>query len=427
MPDPFTTLPAPLPLLIIEKIEHLPTLHHLLQASPTVSFIFSRDYARIIEGIVSKYSAWVQGLISIILKLREGDRESLVELTGSDKRLEWFLQANLPSENLPPQYKQNTPTSLYSARGLLRTADTIQKLANRFLETHLRRTHAVMSLYSIGQRQKAILDRSGATTNDTPAEFSHFATPSWLEEQRVLKSLWRLQLYIDVLAIRLPHFAAPSDDKVAKMLRYLGPGRLCSFSRESEFQELDYVHEHIIQNVDCSGCYSDFSRFLEVLPRLKASRVPTPVSYMDPGIDPHFYIPADRATAKQAPGAQFLYLARHVTDCPLRGLDTRPFRYLGFGVWDLRRIVALGLLPDPHDHVKRYKESKSKFQSGLHMEGETFDETVSKWQQLLTHISQIDTSTIPRSQSHKFSTSMIGSRYCVFPEMKSVAFSKPIL
>ena len=146
MPDPFTTLPAPLPLMIIKEIEDLPTLHHLLQASPTVSSIFSRSYARIIEGIVSRYSIWVQGPISVVLKLHDGDRESLLRHTGSEENLDSFLKEHLPCKSRPPQSMAKRPSSLRSARSLLRTAITIQKLAGHFLETHLQRTHTVMFL-----------------------------------------------------------------------------------------------------------------------------------------------------------------------------------------------------------------------------------------------------------------------------------------
>ena len=172
MPDPFTTLPAPLPLMIIEEIEDLPTLHHLLQASPTVSGIFSRSYARIIEGIVSRYSPWVQGPISVVLKLHDRDRESLLRHTRSEENLDSFPKEHLPCKSLPPQSMAKRPSSLRSARSLLRTAITIQKLAGHFLETHLRRTHTVMSSYLTKQDQQGAPNHCGTPCNIIKAVLS---------------------------------------------------------------------------------------------------------------------------------------------------------------------------------------------------------------------------------------------------------------
>ena len=398
MPDPFATLPAPLPLMIIEEIEDLPTLYYLLQALPTVSIIFSRGYGRIIEGIVSRYSAWVQGPISVVLKLRGDNRESLLHQTRSPEDIDFFLKEHLPSESLPPQSMAKKPRSLRSARSILRTAVTIQKIADHFLETHLQRTHSVMSSYLTYQSQQATSTHSGALANRIAVDFSQWTTPSWLEQQRVLKSLWRLQLYLDLLAIRLPHTTAPSDERMTRYLRDWGPTRLYSkLLAYSEVVEMNYVHRYISTTFyDLNGYNPGDTRRLEVLPQLQISTVSTPVSLRGPGEGTHFWMQADRAAALQAPGAQFLLRAytRYRFPESMTGIWT--FRCLGFLMWDLKRMIALGLLVDPHNLVEQDEYSMPEWvdsnisTTGVIVDEETFRGMVAKWQQLLAHINDTD-------------------------------------
>ena len=311
MPDPFTTLPAPLPLMIIEEIEDLPTLHHLLQASPTASSIFSRDYARIIEGVVARYSAWVQGPISVVLRLHDGDGESLLRHTRSEENLDSFLKEHFPCKSLPPQSIAKRPRSLSSARSLLRTAITIQKLAGHFLKKHLQRTHTVMSSWLTKLDQQGAWNHCGTPRHTITADSSQWRTPSWIEEQRVLKSIWRLQLYIDLLAMRLRNTTAPFDDPVAKLLRHRGPTRLyLKLLAYSEILEMNYIQRCISTTFyDLDGSEPGDPRNFEVLPWLDTSSVSTPVPFQEPGEEPHFWMPADKATAQEAPGAQFLLRA----------------------------------------------------------------------------------------------------------------------
>ena len=70
MPNPFSTLPLPLPLFIFNRLEDLGTLHYLLQASPAASAIFAEHYCEIVESILSNFVPLLQRLLRAVVYTR---------------------------------------------------------------------------------------------------------------------------------------------------------------------------------------------------------------------------------------------------------------------------------------------------------------------------------------------------------------------
>ena len=65
-------------------------------------------------------------------------------------------------------------------------------------------------------------------------------------------------------------------------------------------------------------------------------------------------------------------------------------------MWDLNRMVALGLLVDPYNFVEGQKSSRPGSKrtkisaAGVVVDKESFRGMVGKWQQLLAHINETD-------------------------------------
>ena len=70
MPDPFSTLPLPLPLFICNGLEDLGTLHYLLQASRAASALFAEHHCEIIESILSNFVPLLQRLLRAVVYTR---------------------------------------------------------------------------------------------------------------------------------------------------------------------------------------------------------------------------------------------------------------------------------------------------------------------------------------------------------------------
>lgn len=70
MPDPFVTLPSPLPLFILKGLEDLSSLYHVLQASPDANAIFTDYYCETIESILSNLTPQLQRLLRIVMSIK---------------------------------------------------------------------------------------------------------------------------------------------------------------------------------------------------------------------------------------------------------------------------------------------------------------------------------------------------------------------
>ena len=90
MPDPFSTLSAPLPLMIFEGIEDLSTLNYLLHSSPAANAIFETCYCKISEAVLSSFVPQLQQLLHTVLIIRS-NRLSIREGLESPHHLDDFL------------------------------------------------------------------------------------------------------------------------------------------------------------------------------------------------------------------------------------------------------------------------------------------------------------------------------------------------
>lgn len=72
MPDPCSTLPSPLPVLILNEFDNLETLDCLLHASPAANAIFRQHYCEIIESILSNLTLGLRKLLRIVASIRSG-------------------------------------------------------------------------------------------------------------------------------------------------------------------------------------------------------------------------------------------------------------------------------------------------------------------------------------------------------------------
>ena len=199
MRDLLSTLPAPLPLMILEGIEDLPSPYHLIQAWPTAAVIFERNYPRLIRSLLSYYPWELQKLLYLRLNLKtEGSRiiESLTNFVCRRR----YMNGNLPRglSNVKASF------SFSAAMNLLVVAHHIQESAHAFLETHLSRIASVNSSYQLDPTYYDRPSYSERLPRSRPFDPANADPPSWIEEQRVLLSLWRLQLFADFFPVNTP-------------------------------------------------------------------------------------------------------------------------------------------------------------------------------------------------------------------------------
>lgn len=146
MPDPFCTLPAPLPLMIGEAIQDLSTLNNLLQSSPAANVIFERYYCEITEAVLSSFIPQLQQLLRTIESIRS-DRSSTHDELESPEALDSFLATRTLNNDTGTKPLSNIIVSLSVVRSLTMSANHVQQVSASFFEEFLDRLNSIKPSY----------------------------------------------------------------------------------------------------------------------------------------------------------------------------------------------------------------------------------------------------------------------------------------
>ena len=206
----------PLPLMIFDAIEDF-TLSYLLQSSPAAKIIFARFYGEIAEAVLSNLAPQLQRLLRTIVYIRS-DRLSIGGKLTSSEALDSFLSARVLNDIAGDEPLSNATVSLAAVRSLTKSASHVQQSASSFFEKFLDRVNSIKPSYlpdnsygfnyfreSLSEKEYRAKLPEGCRYN--PLECG---AASWIEEQRVCRALWRLQLYFDLVTIARPRPGATS-------------------------------------------------------------------------------------------------------------------------------------------------------------------------------------------------------------------------
>ena len=328
--------------MMVEEIEDFPTLHHLLEASPTVETVLQHDYARIIGAILPRYPSQHQRLLRLILKLHgdEGIAEKIQTSSSIDfyHFLEGFLQ---DSSNLPKTF-----ITFEAVKSLLSTAHNIQQLTRHILDVHISRINSVKPSYQVDPNFTYRLGKGPPECrNYEPARYT---TNSWVEEQRVSRALWRLQLYMDLVSVREAGRPSNTIDDVTDVLRKDGPLRIWNKLAKWELVEIDCVHDYLMENLGAKDSYSSTTPYLLNMPVITDQPVALPASYPHDDEHTRAWAQSELHLERQNTAVSLMRVMQSRQDSPLRGCDFKPFWRLGCWIWDTKRMTTLGLLAIPH-------------------------------------------------------------------------------
>ena len=341
MPDSFSSLPAPLPLMIVEEIEALPTLHNLLEASPTIDAVLQHDYAKIIEAILDRYPTKLQELLHLILKIRGDDGIAKKIQTSSSIDFYHFLEGFLhDSSNF-----SKTSTTFEAVKSLLSTAFNIQQLTRHILHVHISRINCIKPSYQVDPNYTYRLCKGPPACREY--EPARYTSNSWVEEQRVSRALWRLQLYMDLVSMREGRTSNKIDD-VTPLLRNEGPHRIWSKLAKWELEEIDCVHESLMEMCRIEEPDSNTSPYLVSMPIITDQPVTSPASYPYEDEYTRAWAQTELHLNRQNTAVGLMRIMQNRNDSPLRGCDLKPFWRLGFWIWDTKRMATLGLLAIPN-------------------------------------------------------------------------------
>ncbi|KAI4202784.1 MAG: hypothetical protein LQ350_002282 [Teloschistes chrysophthalmus] len=351
MPDPFSTLPLPLPLLILNGLEDLGTLHYPLQASPTVNVIFAQHYCEITDSILSNFVPQLRKLLRIVVFIRSRP-SSIREQCASFPEYETFRANEILGEKAGTTLLHKSQTTLAAVRSLAKTASQLQSLRVSFFEVHIDRVNTIEPYRLLKHpTRREDLDANIPGPDVTRYEIVECTEPSWIEEQRVLRALWRLVVYFDLCEVSVGPTAIDKVDG------------LWSGTCDDNGDNIASLPDYALQEIDCVLKFlMDLSnvtgepRMLQGLPvpAIDSFTIPKPTPFFDELAEHRSQLPP--SLDEPSPGFHFFRGCMELRQrCPGPGSGFERFRYLGLGIWDREKLSRLGLKGVLPDIQKKYQ------------------------------------------------------------------------
>jgi hypothetical protein len=178
--DPFTTIPSPVLLSIIKQAPGFIALDNFLLASRCVASLFEEYGVEIVEAVANTtFSKQLQHLLQTLAKIQSG------ALSDEDPLRYFDLINDQEPDRLPKE-------SSIQLRKLVSIASNVERLAHSCLRELLGRCRSI--------RPSHLLDPEFKFTDNAMSEWppgiayspQDCGPPSWVEEERVLRELWRL-------------------------------------------------------------------------------------------------------------------------------------------------------------------------------------------------------------------------------------------
>ncbi|KAJ5407383.1 hypothetical protein N7465_008667 [Penicillium sp. CMV-2018d] len=333
-------------------------LESLLQVSPPIGELFAGDTntaadpeaIRLIESTLKENPIMCHELhrsFRMALKLRQP--------CLADTSLAEFVARDHSSSLM------DTPSSISSAvlKEMVIVAANIQRLACACLTTLLTRVRKVQPRCWKGIREPGLLEMQEGTEPYQPRDVG---PPSWIEEYRVYRALWHLQLYSD-LSIAGARLNWPQSDlenwRTESTDWYSVPPMMREELRTiSECLETLYEVDPILRTTKSQvTSINDGIHLISQLPN--ASRLRCKFDFWAPPSPPEIPdhedgIPAD-VWGQGLVSIDWNRMAGCFRACQIRTSthptrhqvcriqDARPWRGLGMPIWDLWRLYCLGL------------------------------------------------------------------------------------
>lgn len=335
MYDPFVRLPAPILLMIIKLMPDFRSLDHFTQASPSVNGIFEELPVEITETLIDKLPADVAGLIrAYSVWLSKSWTYARVPVSSQTQMLEQVYKPFLAE---PTQCLLLRNPTLSAIRDFLRVACRIHNLTTFFFETYIKRINATRPVHLVNPSHN--FGKNPLVNNPRGRTYTPLQTgqASYVEELRVARALWYLQYHstftsyaADDMRKRVHHYTPWVTDETECVQEFLIENHISLNSRDPD-QLVEKTSPHPTSSIDSSApLHSSTLISPPTDPSSKAWR-------------------QDAEAAKEvSPANRFFHsYGKRAPTSPLKASAWRPFRRLGFDIWDLKRMCALELMDVP--------------------------------------------------------------------------------
>lgn len=355
--DDFTKLPAELHVRVMMLLPDLPTLQHLIYASPILSATFEQNHVRVANIIMSGLTLELrQAMRAVAITLTECTDAPLIDGALFDNRGdssedgfcdvdERFGTPTLPS-TLP----------LSTGRQFLLVSCRIQRVSDHYFATQIDRLNRIEAEHLLEEESAFDLSERDAY-KDVPPGVAYVpqktGPASWIERYRVECTLWRLQL-LNMFGLchgtihssaarsiseersitsqdfmRMWHAITPWEtDQMKALQEYMDKEFISMVYTYLEYLEGGYRHPDM-ELASTSASVLIGQAPLDVMPTGELARA----------------WEQDRAAARRPTSARCLFgHGVEYPQTPIRGEYWYTFRRLGFGFWDSKRMCEMELL-----------------------------------------------------------------------------------
>lgn len=398
--DPFQTLPAPILEMILELVDDLPSLHNLHDASPAVASLLHEDGVApvIVEAIISRTVPWhTRHLIRRIALIRWNNTDN-VNAPPVPSSWDAFVGAYMWKEDYNScchecererdrdPLPKSIPPSITCR--ILSLASKVRLLAHRCIHEMIDRcmTLEPSRLQDPGFQYRG--DSGGFYPPGTivseyqPARILpprerfkpvDVGPPSWVEEQRVCRAIWRLIMFFELrdavvgTKTKKAWWCWPEKDvHRLRTLQYDDFWKPSVSTCIHQMHELKTVAECLFSLTSTAATASTerYPSFLSTstttTPTEKSSRICSrcpPTFEPKPAMERKWGQSEYDLNWSGSPGFHFVVHLGGIPQSHLRYVELRVFRRFGFAIWDWRRMEALGFLKAPSGNREEEGES----------------------------------------------------------------------
>ena len=253
--------------------------------------------------------------------------------------------------------------SFSAARSLVNSASQIQQISGAFFKVLLERVNNIKPSYlvaKIGHRRKTF-GKHGSRKHAQGCRYEPLrcSSASWIEQQRVCRALWCLQIYLDLVAILEP--VKTRFPQVWDLLKKDGPYAIWPKTSKFVFaEEIQCVYEFMCEFADDGSPSSIHPRHISKFPTLQPQAITS--LQKRPNTDWDLLEALEQNPRLiNAPAAAIIRISAQLGRwySPLYECNFEPFRRLGFSIWDGQKLLRLGLtrLPDKRLTPDQVKEN----------------------------------------------------------------------